>query len=47
MVCRSCHNDLERMIPYRRMPMEFYTQVIKQFLQGGGYDYTAKPIRTG
>lgn len=32
-ICRTCHDELERLIPYRRkMPRNFYLDVAKHFL---------------
>lgn len=31
-ICRSCHDDLERLIPFERMPATFYVQVVVDFL---------------
>lgn len=32
LLCRDCHDDLERLIPFQRMPIPFYTQIIATFL---------------
>lgn len=32
LLCRDCHDDLERVIPFHKMPLAFYTRVIREFL---------------
>ena len=32
LLCRDCHDKLERLIPFEVMPKEFYPAVIKAFL---------------
>jgi len=34
LLCRPCHNKLELLIPYRKMPKEFYIRVVENFLGG-------------
>ena len=31
-ICRECHDDLEKNIPFQKQAREFYTQVIDTFL---------------
>jgi len=33
-LCRSCHDDLEKMIPYKKQEHGFYRAIIKVFLNG-------------
>ena len=35
-LCWECHQELEKMIPYKRQRRKFYTQIIQTFLKGGG-----------
>ena len=32
LLCRTCHDNLERLIPFEVMPVEFYSAVIQVFL---------------
>ena len=32
LLCRTCHDELERLIPFEEQPLEFYTNVIFTFL---------------
>ena len=32
LLCRACHDDLEKLIPYQVMPRAFYTAIIKVFI---------------
>jgi len=32
LLCQQCHCELERLIPYEVMPLEFYQAVIRVFL---------------
>lgn len=35
-ICRDCHSDLEREIPYRKkMSRDFYLKVVRDFLKRG------------
>ena len=47
-LCRQCHDQIERLIPYRRMSKPFYKRVLKEFLKGGGYanasDFNPKSV---
>jgi len=36
-LCRNCHSDLERKIPFKKMARDFYVAVVKNFLTGGNY----------
>ena len=31
-LCRSCHDTLERMIPFEKQQTKFYFKVVRQFL---------------
>lgn len=33
-LCRSCHDELERMIPHEKMPDSFYPKVLATFMKG-------------
>ena len=32
LICRECHDDLERLIPFERQPVPFYKEVVALFL---------------
>lgn len=32
-LCRSCHDDIEKLIPYPRQPNDFYFEIIHLFLE--------------
>lgn len=35
-MCRSCHTDLERLIPFELQPDEFYLDIVRLFLASPG-----------
>lgn len=37
-LCKQCHQDLEKMIPYEKMPREFYREVINEFFERRVYE---------
>lgn len=34
-ICRICHTELEQLIPMRKMPKNFYLDIIELFLMKG------------
>jgi len=34
-ICRKCHNELELLIPFCKMPIGFYKRVVRKFMKGG------------
>lgn len=37
-LCRECHSELEKQIPFDKMDNLFYRQVVKNFLKGKKYE---------
>ena len=35
LICRACHDDLEKLIPHKRQPRKFYYRIVREFLKGG------------
>ena len=35
LLCRKCHDELEKLIPSYKMPNSFYPNVVLAFLKGG------------
>lgn len=32
MFCRLCHDSIELLIPFRKMPKEFYVKIVREFM---------------
>jgi len=36
LICRTCHDEVEKSIPFEEMPVEFYEDILIKFGIGGG-----------